>query len=77
MRYTIEDNSSEKIDVKTDEFRFSIVTTFKGSLPEYINDKKTSTLNEEQLRRLLPIANCWLSGRLRDELYNKVWLYRD
>ena len=66
MRQVIQDNSSETITVITDEDRLAIKQEFKGQLSPDINRYKVMILSKEEVRRLLPIANCWLSGRLRN-----------
>ncbi|MBA7685646.1 hypothetical protein ES703_94071 [subsurface metagenome] len=65
MKHTIQANSAETITVVTDEDRLVIKQEFKGSLSPDINRYKVMVLNKDEVRRLLPIANCWLNGRLK------------
>lgn len=64
MKQNIQDNSSETITVVTDKDRLSIKQEFKG-LSADINRYKVMILNEDEVRRLLPIANAWLKGGLK------------
>ena len=65
MKHTIEENSSETITVVTDDTRLSIKQEFKGGLSPDINRYKVMILSKDEVRRLLPIANCWLKGGLK------------
>ena len=65
MKEVIENNSSETITVVTDKERLSIKQEFKGGLSPDINRYKVMILSKDEVRRLLPIANCWLKGGLK------------
>ena len=65
MRTVIEENGSEKLTVVTHPDSLSIVTEFKGRLPDEINRYKTTILNRDQYRRLQAIGNAWLNGGLK------------
>lgn len=56
----ITDNSSERIEVKTDEDRFCIIKSFKGRLPEDINDKKVFILNRAEAIRIYDLLGQWI-----------------
>jgi len=62
MKQVIQNNSSESITVVTDKDRLAIKQEFKGSLSPDINRYKVMILSKDEVRRLLPIANCWLNG---------------
>lgn len=65
MKQTIENNSSESITVVTDNTRLSIVTEFKGRLPDDMVRYKVTILNKDQGRHVAPILNQWLNGGLK------------
>lgn len=65
MKTVIEENSSETITVVTDKDRLAIRQEFKGRLSPDINRYKVMILSRDEVRRLLPIANCWLKGGLK------------
>lgn len=52
MKRVITDNSSERIEVKTDSERFSIIKSIKGRLPEELCDKKVTILNKVEAIRI-------------------------
>ncbi len=65
MRQIIKSDSSEIITVDTHKDRLSIITEFKGYLPDEINRYKVMVFNKKEMRRLLPIAHTWLNGGLK------------
>lgn len=65
MKRVIEQNSSETITVVTDKDRLSIKQEFRGGLSPDINCYKVMILSKDEVKRLLPIANCWLRGGLK------------
>ena len=65
MKTQIENNGSETITVVTDDTRLAIKQEFKGSLSPDINRYKVMILSKDEVRRLLPIANCLLKGGLK------------
>ena len=62
MKHTIQNDNSETITVVTDKNRLAIKQEFRGGLSPDINRYKVMILSKDEVRRLLPIANCWLSG---------------
>ena len=60
MNKTITDNSSERIEVGMDADRFYITKSFKGHLPEDINDKKVTILNRAEGVRIYALLGKWL-----------------
>ena len=62
MKHIISDNSSERITIITDEHRLSFKQEFKGRLPAELSDYKVIILSQDEVRRLLPLAERWLKG---------------